>query len=492
MLRFGEMYATAIAGDGAVEPREVALTVGGELGGGAALLRLATLHLLNELLPEDLKFGVRAYAGGGIYRIAAYGGDAARLKRLLAVAAPSAGGEYLSGKFEGFVEKARVEVRLDRDSIRQTEGGLVAADLIISEGGVEVKYNAYLRGDHILLQFASTDRGRAELAARLLRRAGVGAEVKGKGGGDEWQVWATTDGLAAGRKELRDAIAEIVRKAVESGWVNRETADRWLEKLEKGRVLMEGWPKYGVWLNEGALEVRYRSTNPGNIEREARRLEAMGLVEGVHFAVKMPEGGGEGYVSILKEGLAYAAWLSVHGSGVAAEFVEYILQRAGEEGDAVYEKAKEIVDRGREVGSLKLADVKGRKVDVGGKRYVVDVLGGGAQTEGGGSGRTLLRIAITAEVGGVRSEYAMTFSRRGAGNAAKGRAYARADAPGGREADAERYSALIKALTGKEPKVYRVGSKIMIECGREHLEGFMRYAELADAIRRWLEETDRR
>jgi hypothetical protein len=28
-------------------------------------------------------------------------------------------------------------------------------------------------------------------------------------------------------------------------------------------------------------------------------------------------------------------------------------------------------------------------------------------------------------------------------------------------------------------------------CGREHLDGFKRYAELADAIARWLEETRR-
>jgi hypothetical protein len=31
--------------------------------------------------------------------------------------------------------------------------------------------------------------------------------------------------------------------------------------------------------------------------------------------------------------------------------------------------------------------------------------------------------------------------------------YAAADAPGGKEADAERYSALIKALTGRQPGV---------------------------------------
>jgi hypothetical protein len=70
---------------------------------------------------------------------------------------------------------------------------------------------------------------------------------------------------------------------------------------------------------------------------------------------------------------------------------------------------------------------------------------------------------------------------------------ARADAPGGREADAERFSALVKALTGREPRVYRMkDGRIKIECYGGHLEGFMRYTELADVIKRWLEETSRR
>jgi len=85
-----------------------------------------------------------------------------------------------------------------------------------------------------MLQFVSTDRSRVELAARLLKLAGVDAEVKRAGNRDEWHVEATTDKLAAGPKELRDAIAEIVRKAVENGGVDKETADRWLEKLERG------------------------------------------------------------------------------------------------------------------------------------------------------------------------------------------------------------------------------------------------------------------
>jgi len=106
---------------------------------------------------------------------------------------------------------------------------------------------------------------------------------------------------------------------------------------------------------------------------------------------------------------------------------------------------------------------------------------GGEAVEEDRGGRKLLRIKITAEVGGVRHDYTITYGGRGRNNAAVGRAYAKADA--------ERYSALIKALTGKEPRVIeRSDGRI---CGREHLDGFMRYAELADAIEKWLEETRR-
>jgi hypothetical protein len=146
---------------------------------------------------------------------------------------------------------------------------------------------------------------------------------------------------------------------VENGWVDADRTERWLEKLEEGLTLREGWPKYYVGLSSsGGLEVRFSSTNPDSIEREAQRFREMGLEEGKHFTVKMPEEGRYGYVSILREGLERAAWLSEHGSGrqreLAAEFVEYILQRAEEEGEEVYEKAKKIVEEGKARGSLTL------------------------------------------------------------------------------------------------------------------------------------------
>jgi hypothetical protein len=286
--------------------------------------------------------------------------------------------------------------------------------------------------------------------------------------------------------------------------VNANTAERWLEKLEKGRVLKEGWPKYLVRLTRsGSLEVKYQSTDPDSIEREAQRFKNMGLVEGVHFTVKMPEGGKAGYVSILKLGLAYAAYLSVRGSKtqreLAAEFVELILKRAENEGNDVLEKAKEIIDEGRSWGSLTLKDFK-RVVEVGNKTYFVHVEGGKAFEEEQ-NGKTLLRIKIKAEVGRVEggqikdlveSEYIITFGRYGDNNKAMGFIYASADAPGGREADAERFSALVEALTGKKPTINHKKNKIQMVCYGGHLEGFMRYAELVETIIKWLVETSRR
>jgi hypothetical protein len=492
LLRFGEMYATAVAGDGTVGQRLVELTVGGELGRGAALLRLATLHLLNQLLPNELKFNARIYVGEGrYYRIAATGGDAARFKRFLAVSAPSAGGEYLSEKFNEFVKETQVEVRFD--NIRLTKSG-VAADLTISEAGAAVKYSIYLWKE-ITLEFQSTDRDSVELAARLLRLAGISTEVKKKMSNREvWRIWATTDMLAAGRMELRDALVKIVETARSNGWVDEKKAERWLEKLKSGLTLMEGWPKYEMGhARSGALEVRYASINPGNIERERQRFRAMGLEEGVHFTVKMPEGGGKGYVNIRKKGLEHAAWLSVHGSGeqrrLAAEFVKYILQRSKEAGDDVYEKVKKIVDEGRTRGSLTLKGFE-KEVEVGGKEHVVKVIDGGAERKESEGGKKLLRINITAEVDGVRSDYTITYARSGRNNAAVSYTAARSNSG---QADAERLSALIKALTGKEPGVYHTGDgRIIIECSKKHLDGFKRYAELADAIEKWLEETSRR
>jgi hypothetical protein len=488
---FGATVSGAIGGDGYVSAarREVGLASGER---EIALLWKAVLAA----------YGIEAEVRrvGGAFNVVASGDDAVKLARLYFLNGPP----LLEGDERIISHKLAEAVRLGAEGLdirweglRLTEKGLVAADLTISVGNAAVKYNVYLGENAIKLQFQSTDRGRVELAARLLRLAGVVAEVKKEevGGRDKWYVYAYTDKLAAGREELRRALAEIVKKAVANGWVDAGKADGWLEKLEEGRVLMEGWPKYNIQLTKGALKVRFGSPNSDSIEREAQRLREMGLVEGVHFSMKMPEGGKNGYVSILREGLAYAAWLSVYGKDeqqrrLAADFVEYILQRAEKAGDDVYEKAREIIEEGKAWGSLTLKGFE-KEVEVDGKKYKVKVIDGEAVEEEGG--RKLLRIRITAEVDGVRRDYVITYSRHARSNAAVGFAYARADDPDGREKDAERLAAVIKALTGKEPRIRRLkNGKIKIECYGGHLEGFMRYAEFADAIARWLEETSRR
>jgi hypothetical protein len=108
----------------------------------------------------------------------------------------------------------------------------------------------------------------------------------------------------------------------------------------------------------------------------------------------------------------------------------------------------------------------------------------------GRDGRWLLKVKITAEVDGVLRDLPL---------ADVGKITRQWDAPTpvptrlAAETDAKRFSALVKALTGEEPRVYRVenGKRIRIECYEKHLKGFARFAEFAEAIEEWLEETGR-
>jgi hypothetical protein len=497
---FGAVVSGAIDGDGYVSAarREVGLASGER---EIALLWAAVL----------VAYGIKAEVRrvGSASKVIVSGGDAARLAGLYFLyGAPLLEGDdrLKNHKLAEAVELAAEGLNIRWEGLREIKGG-AAADLTMSAGGIAVKYNVYLHNRAIELQFYSSDQSRVELAARLLKLVGVDAEVKKKRKGkrDVWYVYAYTDKLAAGREELRKALAEIVREAVKSNWVDAGRSERWLKKLERGRVLMEGWPKYEVRLKEGALVIRFTSTNPDSIQREAQRLRNMGLKEDIHFTVKMPERGERGYVSILKEGLAYAAWLSVHDKDeeqrkLTAKFVELMLKRAEKAGKEIFKKVKEIIEEGKAWGSQTPENFE-KKVEVNGKTYVVNVKGREAVEEDRG-GKKLLRIKITAEVGRVEGEhivdrveleYTITYSRRGAVNRAVGYAYARGDAPEVREADAERLAAVIEALTGKKPKIRRMkNGQIIIECYREHLDGFMRYKELAGAIKKWLEETGRR
>jgi hypothetical protein len=373
------------------------------------------------------------------------------------------------------------------EELRRTYRNAAAADLVISDENAIVKYKVYLLNS-IRLVFQTTDRSHAELAARLLKLAGISAEVRKAG--NVWYVQVYK--LATGREELRKALAKIVKEAVARGWVDEKKAERWLEKLERGLVLREELPNYDVRLSStGALRVTFASVNPNNIMREAQRLENMGLEEGRHFTVKMPEGRKRGRVSILRRGLEHVAWLSVHGEGkqreLAAEFVAHILQRARKTGEDVYGKARDIVEGVKARGSLTLRGLAG-EVEVNGARHVVKVIDVEAVFDRGKDGKELLRIKIAAEVDGVKSKYEIAFGKHGKKREEiAGYAVASAISPGGREADAERLAAVVKALTGEAPRIYRrKKGSVVIACGKMHIEGFRRYAELAEAVDRWL------
>jgi predicted Zn-dependent protease len=96
-------------------------------------------------------------------------------------------------------------------------------------------------------------------ATRLSKLADVGAEVKKREGRDAWYVKATTDMLAAGRKEFRDAIAEIVKTARGNGWTDADKAEGWLEELEERGHAFKG---AGRSTRGMCVAARLRSVSP--------------------------------------------------------------------------------------------------------------------------------------------------------------------------------------------------------------------------------------
>ncbi len=265
LRHFGAVVSGAVGGDGYVSAAM------GEAGLDNSEREIALLWGA-ALLAHGIKAEMRRT--GSVFRVAALGGDTVKLVGLYFLYGPPLleGDErVINHKLAEAVELGAKGLNISWEGLRRAEGCRIAAELTLSEGSAAVKYNVYLRSDAIELEYQSTDRSRAELAARLLKQAGVSAEVRkaAVGGRDVWRVRAYTDMHAAGRKELRGAIAEIVKTARSNGWVEAGKAEGWLEKLESGRVLMEGWPKNNVQLTEDALVVRFSSTNSGNIEQAA-------------------------------------------------------------------------------------------------------------------------------------------------------------------------------------------------------------------------------
>jgi hypothetical protein len=238
--------------------------------------------------------------------------------------------------------------------------------------------------------------------------------------------------LRLASEELRAALANIVRRAVEQGWVDEGRAMRWLEKLERGVVAWEG-KKFMVRLSgSGALEVRFRSTSRKSVEEVVREFKAMGLVEDKHFAVRWSGEGGR--VSLLAEGVRRLAWVSTHGEGEqrrrAEKFLKFLEEKAKAKGAEVLRKLEALVEEGRGRGALRLVGLEKDGVKV------LDV-----KTEERGD---KLYVTIRAEIDGVEEEYKITFYRE-----RDGIRYLRFYVKGG-EAVA-RAVKLVEVLTGERP-----------------------------------------
>jgi hypothetical protein len=462
---FAAVASGAIGGDGSVSAAEGKVV-------SASGKHTVALHWGAVLAAYGIDAEVKK-AGRGASQVVASGGGAVRLASLYFLYGPpllEGGNErVINHKLAGAVELGAEEaLNVSWEGLRRrTDKGLVAADLIISVGGVAVRYNVYLRENAIELKFQSKNRSRVELAARLLRLAGVDAELERESSRDVWRVYAYTDVLASASEDLRDALANIVRRAVEHGWVDEKKAKRWLEKLEGGVAAWEG-KKFMVRLSGGgALEVSFRSTSRKSVEDVVREFKAMGLVEGVHFAVRW--GGEGGRVYLLAEGVRRLAWVSTHGEGEqrqrAAEFLKFLEERAKAKGAGVLRKLEALVEEGRSRGALRL---------VGLERDGVKVLGVEAEEKG-----DKLYVTLRAEVDGAAGEYKITLYR-----GKRGIRYLRFYVRG--EEAVARAVKLIEVLTGERPSVVEMpDGRTMIKGSGRYIDALARYEELREAIERW-------
>ncbi len=168
---FGDVIPGAIGGDGYVSAamKKVELA-----SGKRAVARLWKATLAAHGIETEVKDIVR------VFNAVASGVGAARLAGLyFRYGSPLLEGDdrLKNHKLDETMKLAAEGLSVSWEGLRRIKGGRVAADLTISVGGAAVKYNVYLH-DAIVLQFRSTDRSHAELAARLLKQAGVSAEMK--------------------------------------------------------------------------------------------------------------------------------------------------------------------------------------------------------------------------------------------------------------------------------------------------------------------------
>ncbi len=449
-----------VGGDGYVSAaeKEVSLASGKD---STALLWAAT----------SAAYGVkpRVRSDGKGFEVRIVNDGAVRLAQLYVLFSPPMLEEegFIDHKLVEAVELgSKVPVQIEERSWRLIKGG-AAVDLHISvdaRGKFSIyqgKFTLYLREYEVRMRLDSTNRKETELGARLLKLAGVETKVKVKMVNDRnvWYIDVATDKLAEGSEELRRELVKAVEQARKRGWIDEGRARRWIEKFERGISTWRGY-KFGVRLSEGALVVVFHSTNTEKIVQLKQGLESLGLLEGEHFTVTWPEEGKTGFTYLKREDIVELACIAIYGTDEArrkeaASLIEHLRERAEAKGKDVLEKLEDLIKHGEERGfrhATRMKEVV--EIEWEGHRTTVSVEVKEIHAEEDGD---KLRISVTAVVSGVEGRWEMTFLRR---EKVIGYTATRADAPGGREEDAERIAVLIKAPTGEEPNIIRRNGKI--------------------------------
>jgi len=369
-------------------------------------------------------------------------------------------------------------------SVEKTEKSARAV-IAVRAGPWETEYNVYMTRNEIVLYYSSTDAERVHQLAHVLKLMGVKKEPRKIGSRKAWQIKASTDVLASKTvlPAFREALASAVEKAAEEGWVEADTARRWVEKLRRGVTTAEDKPKFKIRIaKRGGLEIAYMTTSAERLAKYAEELKSLGLEEGVHFIKREPEDDKPGVLRIAVEGVVKLGELAHHAEDAerrleAARWVKHLLARARESGgEAARERVGKLVEEGAARGALTLT---GLRQEAEGGRHLVEIRRAEARIEEG-----RLKIRVEAVVDGVEVEREFTFFRDVKNNTV-GYVPTRADAPGGREADITRLRALATVVFGEPGRM----SGRNLRYTRRHLEHATRFKEIKEAAEKWRQES---
>ncbi|MEM3836071.1 PaRep2b protein [Pyrobaculum sp.] len=238
----------------------------------------------------DLKYAARAF-------VAAWG----RLSALLRWGGEQGLRDHVFKKLEGV--RRYVEDYADKIKIEYALQGNKATVVFRDERGDEVaRINIRWDGKSLHAYFDGSKES-AERLASILNALGADAEAKKYGG--RWHVELTTGSIAAIRRaEWLEAVRSLVEALHASGVIDGGRKEELLRELAAGPNVVEiAGVEFSVWSEEAAgrpksLVIKYQPSSTKAFEAAVEALREAGLVEGVHFTAKRPEGGERGHIYI--------------------------------------------------------------------------------------------------------------------------------------------------------------------------------------------------